>query len=615
MKLKFTNISLNNFLSFGEAELSLDNNGYTLVSGINNNPDDLARSNGSGKSSIWEAIIWCLTGETIRGTKDVVRIGSTTGCSVSLEFFVGKDKYKIVRTKDPSNLKVIINDVDKSGKGIRDTEKLLSEYLPDLTSSLLGSVVILGQGLPQRFTNNTPSGRKEVLEKLSKSDFMIEDLKNRIKSRKETLDSSLRQEEDNIIRLDAKKSILESSLKSSKDKLSNLQEPNKDKIVELETELQQLDNQIENAFQEKEENNNNYLLVLDQYTQAKDKLTDDINRIKDESAKKINDYTQTINEIQLKIKSLNDTIRAKTTDGICPTCGQPLPGHEKLSADAEKEEVTLLNKDKSNVESLKEQELELIREKEKDLKEEFSKKYSDVDILKGQLKSKIDESNELFNKLTVKKNNVSLSLKEEQYKIDNYSTTKTNLEKEIEDYMSEIENISTGILYHNNEKESIYQHVEVINKMNTIVTRDFRGYLLINIINYIDMKSKEYCKDVFDTDKISFTQDGNNISISYDGKEYECLSGGEKQKVDLIVQLAIRSMLCKFLDFTSNIIVLDELFDNLDSIGCERVLNLISNKLSDVESIYIVTHRVDFPVPCDKEITIVKGVDKISKIQ
>ena len=81
-------------------------------------------------------------------------------------------------------MKIIRNGEDVSGKGIRDSEKLLSEYLPDLTSSFLGSVIILGQGLPQRFSNNTPSGRKDVLEKLSKSDFMIEDLKQKVSDRK-----------------------------------------------------------------------------------------------------------------------------------------------------------------------------------------------------------------------------------------------------------------------------------------------------------------------------------------------------------------------------------------------------------------------------------------------
>ena len=159
------------------------------------------------------------------------------------------------------------------------------------------------------------------------------------------------------------------------------------------------------------------------------------------------------------------------------------------------------------------------------------------------------------------------------------------------------------------------RRLAVINKMNTVITRDFRGYLLQNSIEFIDRKAKEYSKEVFDTDKLDFKLDGNSISISYDGKEYENLSGGEKQKVDLIVQLSLRDMLCKHLNFSSNILVLDELFDNLDSIGCQRVLNLISSKLSDVESIFIVTHHTDIAIPADKEIVVVKDSNKISKVR
>ena len=112
----------------------------------------------------------------------------------------GSDKFIITRTKDHSkhktNLFIEINGVDKSGKGIRDSEKLLAEYLPDLTSSLIGSVIVLGQELPQKFTNNSPSGRKEVLEKLFKSDFMIQDLKDRISTRKTELNDELRKVQD-----------------------------------------------------------------------------------------------------------------------------------------------------------------------------------------------------------------------------------------------------------------------------------------------------------------------------------------------------------------------------------------------------------------------------------
>ena len=92
------------------------------------------------------------------------------------------------------------------------------------------------------------------------------------------------------------------------------------------------------------------------------------------------------------------------------------------------------------------------------------------------------------------------------------------------------------------------------------------------------------------------------------------MSGGEKQKVDLIVQFSIRDMLCKYLNFSCNIIVLDEIFDNLDSIGCDRVINLISTQLSDINSIYIVTHHEDLEIPSDIKWIITKSELGVSTV-
>ena len=165
MHIKFEHIDIEGFMSIEKGSLDLNNQGYVLINGINNNPTDASKSNGSGKSSIIEAIVYALTGETIRGTKDIVNRVSSNGCKITLDFKVDNTSYKIIRTKDydvsGSNLRLYVDNKDVSGKGIRDTQKILEEYLPDLTSSLIGSVIVLGQGLPQRFTNNTPSGRKK----------------------------------------------------------------------------------------------------------------------------------------------------------------------------------------------------------------------------------------------------------------------------------------------------------------------------------------------------------------------------------------------------------------------------------------------------------------------
>ena len=73
-------------------------------------------------------------------------------------------------------------------------------------------------------------------------------------------------------------------------------------------------------------------------------------------------------------------------------------------------------------------------------------------------------------------------------------------------------------------------------------------------------------------------------------------------------------MLCKYLSFSCNILVLDEITDNLDRYGCEKIISFITEKLSDINSIYIISHRGELEIPYDNQLSIVKEEDGVSRI-
>jgi DNA repair exonuclease SbcCD ATPase subunit len=163
------------------------------------------------------------------------------------------------------------------------------------------------------------------------------------------------------------------------------------------------------------------------------------------------------------------------------------------------------------------------------------------------------------------------------------------------------------------QKADTEQRLAVMTKFETIAKRDFRGYLLQDIIVYINNRAKNYCKCIFGTELIDFSLDGNNISITYNGKSYESLSGGERQKLDIIIQFSLRDMLCAYTGFHTNIIVLDEIFDNLDELGSNMVIELISKHLSDIDGIFIISHHAkELNLPYDREMTIVKNENGVS---
>ena len=143
MIIQFNNIRLNNFMSFEDETVQLDNLGYTLVSGKNEAVGDSALSNGSGKSSIWEGIVWALTGETIRGNKNVVNIFGNDGAVVCLDFNVDdklRMKNKGVKETDVADY---FKEISKMSKETSDLWKQIDAYVNTMGLNEWGYFCIL----------------------------------------------------------------------------------------------------------------------------------------------------------------------------------------------------------------------------------------------------------------------------------------------------------------------------------------------------------------------------------------------------------------------------------------------------------------------------------------
>lgn len=623
MNIKFKHLIIEGFLSMGYAELDLEDRGFVLINGINNNPDDGTTSNGAGKTTALEALVWCLTGETVRGiSKNIANIHTDTGARVECEFSIDGKDYKLCRYKDHcefgTNLKIYINGEDKSGKGIRDSEKLLSEYLPELTSSLIGSVIVLGQGLPQRFTNNTPAGRKEVLEKLSKSDFMIEDLKNRLAGRKTALSQELRSYEDAILSDNSSVSTYQRQIQMYTDQLNNLADPQSliQNIQDAELKATQLQNEITNIESQLTTSRSTGDALLNQQSELNVAQMKDNQAVKDKYTESKQNLQNQIFQLKADINSLNsEIIRLESVKDVCPTCGQKLPDVHKVDT-AEKR--WQLQEMRDHNQSLQEELQNLSDQESAELTQVKSSYQTQLIAVANDLSKNREEVQTLTRKLNSydaelrAQNNVAAKAKSAY---EAYESTKNNLKANIETANQELDKLQQNIVYNTEGKDKVKQHIDVVTKMTTLATRDFRGVLLTNVIDYINKRAKIYSADIFNTDRTVMTLDGNALNISYDGKLYENLSGGERRKVDLIVSFAIRDMLCQFSSFSANILCLDEITDGVDDQGVKNIFNCITNRLQNLESIFIITHKSDTAsIPVDSIITVVKDSNGVSSI-
>lgn len=626
MRVTFKNVTLHNFLSFGHAEIDLRNRNYCLVKGINNCPLDNAVSNGAGKSTFISAICWALTGETVQGSIQNVKnlFVDEDSCYVTLDIDVDGDSYTITRIKSPcSDMKIMRNGEDISGKGIKESKAILAQYLPDLTKDLLTGVILLGQGLPNKFTQNTPSGRKEVLERLSKSDFIIEDIKNRISSRQQELNALIGKKDSGLTENAAKKSMLLNSICEYERKLREIEAKSYDEEIlsaqsakhAAETDIPEVESRLSEAESGLDAINSSLIRKGEEKTAL---ISSIMSKYDGESG------SLTLLRGKRSVEEANNRSTsadiAKIGDNfdVCPTCGQKMPNSEHLHAEKKRLEEAL-ETHKRKIDELSADIARCEGDKSRELADATATLNSQIASLTeeaGKAKASINEMRASLSKSREELSKCSMRLASLEAEKSNKESRVAELRKDISDAYIGISEMDAAIGQLSKDREELLQHTDTVKKMDTLVKRDFRGFLLSGIIEFIDKQAKEYASDLFGTDQLDFKLNGNDIDIEYCGKDFSALSGGEKQRVDIIIQFAIRKMLSQYLDFNSNILCLDELFDNLDAKATTNVVNLISSKLNDIESVFVISHHADeLSIPTDSLLTIVKNADGVSYVE
>ena len=627
MNIRFEKITIHHFLSYDHAEITLGDKGFCLVKGINRNPKDSAKSNGSGKSTIFNAISYVLTGETLQGLKsNLANINYQDGCWVKLEFSVDGHNYILLRSKEDeqlgTDLKITVDGTDRSGKGIRESEKALEELLPDLTSELIGSVILIGQNMPMKFTANTPSGRKEVLEHLTQSDYMIQDLKNRIAERTDKLNGYIREQEDAMLSDSSKESVLREQLTKNEqeyhDKYSaEAEKVDYDKLItdysiealELTKELEKVNKELESQKTRESEINANLLSVSEAKQQKVLALSESHNAYVAKSAEDRAKLQSELNEAKKKLAEMRDI------KDVCPLCGQKIPGVIKPDTSAVEAKILLMLQNLEAHDALVNNHNNEHRVALQSINESFDTSIAAArrNLVECQTEIKAISAKyfDTNNKLLAAQSNLKNAERDKEL----FETNKNKLQATIAEFKAQIDVLINRMNEVREKKATLEEHLAVVNKMNTIIKRDFRGFLLKNIIDYVDAKAKLYASKIFGCDEVEFTLDGNNIEIAFCGKDYENLSGGEKQRLDLIIQFAIRDFISQYLSFSCNILVLDEITDALDSESCDKVVDFIIDELSSIESVFIISHHADeLNLPQDSEILVEKAADGISRV-
>jgi len=160
--MKINSVKIENFLSIKKVDLDFDKfDGLVNIVGKNRDTSPTS-SNGAGKSSVIEAIVFALFGKTIRKTseKSVVNFYTKGKCKVTLKV---NDNVEICRTKKPPSLIVTVDGKPQTKEGIQQTQAFLESHLNISYNVFLASIVF-GQQNDMNFLTATAEEKRSIIQ-------------------------------------------------------------------------------------------------------------------------------------------------------------------------------------------------------------------------------------------------------------------------------------------------------------------------------------------------------------------------------------------------------------------------------------------------------------------
>ena len=189
--MKINRIEIKNFYSIRDIKINFDNHsGIVLIEGKNK---DIGGSNGSGKSSIIEAVVWGIFGRTIRKSTEeaLINVYDNKNCSVEITL---NNNMIIRRSKKPTFLKFFLGEVDKTQESSLKTQELIESVLNINYKTFLASTVF-GQHNNVDFIDATPEDKRSIIknflnlnEIFDKRDS-VKDLKSKYNTEIKTLEA------------------------------------------------------------------------------------------------------------------------------------------------------------------------------------------------------------------------------------------------------------------------------------------------------------------------------------------------------------------------------------------------------------------------------------------
>jgi DNA repair exonuclease SbcCD ATPase subunit len=547
MIVTFKKIRYKNILSTGNVfnEIYLDRGKTTLISG----------SNGSGKSTILDAIVFALYGKPFRkiNKPQLMNTINQKELLVELEFSVGGSDYLIRRGMRPGIFEIWKNEeLVNQDAASRDYQEYLEQSILKMNFKSFNQIVMLGSATYVPFMELSAGARREIIEDLL--DIQVFSTMNILL--KERISENKNKISENNYQIELIKSKIESA-KEHSDSIRKIKELEANKIREK---IQEHIDKIEKEKQEIEH--------------IEESISELISTIQDKASMK--KKLERAKSIRLDLESARRSFEKELVfyhdNDNCPTCKQGIDHSFKNNMVGEKTQK----------------------------KQEIEDGLSQIDEKIVEYEARINAISEVEDK--IQKHNLQIGEHRAQVKIsmgalNSYKKDLETAEKEVEDVdLSKLKEHNKNLKALQRDQTDLFDRREVLGvasamlKDGGIKTRIIRQY--IPVMNKLINKYLA-AFDLF----VDFQLDENFNEVIKsrfrDTFSYASFSEGEKLRITLSIMLAWRAVAKLRNSVSTNLLIMDETLDGaLDGSGIENLIDTL-HSLNSNDNIFVISHRGD----------------------
>ena len=574
MSISIKNLTVKNFMSVGNSTqaIDFDRQDLTLVLGENLDLGGDGSRNGTGKTTIINALSYALYGNALSNIRKDNLVNKTNGKNmlVSLDFVVGTQQYKIERGRKPNVLKFYVNNreqeiTDDAQGDSRETQEAIESVL-GLSHDMFKHILALNT-YTEPFLSLKANDQRTIIEQLL-GITLLSERADSIKEQNKSTKENIQQEEFRIRAVVEANKRIEEQIESLRRRQTLWVTKHEEEIAKLQKALEELKK-----------------IDIEAEIEAHK-----AHKIWDQKRKDLNDLAGQISRTKLDKDRENKSIEklgkeiATLESHTCHTCGQAFHDHKHQQV-LEGKQADLARAGEACQEHTQ-------------LLSELEVAHTTLGTLGKPPAMFYDREEDAIHHRS------SLSALEKQ--LADKSAETDPYGEQISDMQGQaLQIVSYDSL---NELTRLQEHQEFLLKLLTSKDSFVRKKIIEQNLSYLNQRLTHYLDRIGLPHTVVFQND-LTVSIEELGREldFDNLSRGERNRLILSMSWAFRDVF-ESLYQPINVLFIDEMIDSgLDTQGVENSLSLLKHMSRERhKSIWLVSHRDELASRVENILKVVK---------